>query len=47
MPKMDINLGFHQIAKFNYFPGWHQQVSCSEFLMNKKPYDALPATTRR
>ena len=43
MPKMDIKLGFHQIAKFNYFPGWHQQVSCSEFLMNKAAYDALPA----
>ena len=42
MPKMDINLGFHQIAKFNYFPGWHQQVSCSHFLMNKKAWDALP-----
>ena len=27
MPTMDIKLGFHQIAKFNYFPGWHQQVS--------------------
>jgi TRAP-type mannitol/chloroaromatic compound transport system substrate-binding protein len=44
MPAMDIKLGFHQIAKFNYFPGWHQQVSCSEFLMNKKAYDALPDT---
>ena len=43
MPKMDMNLGFHQIAKFNYFPGWHQQVSCSEFLMNKAAFDALPA----
>jgi TRAP-type mannitol/chloroaromatic compound transport system substrate-binding protein len=42
MPAMDIKLGFHQIAKFNYFPGWHQQVSCSEFLMNKKAFDALP-----
>jgi TRAP-type mannitol/chloroaromatic compound transport system substrate-binding protein len=42
MPKMDINLGFHQIAKFNYFPGWHQQVSCGELLMNKKAWDALP-----
>ena len=30
MPTMDIKLGFHQIAKFNYFPGWHQLVSCSE-----------------
>src|SRR5215204_3369614 len=42
MPKMDMNLGFHQVAKFNYFPGWHQQVSCSEFLMNKEAYDKLP-----
>ena len=42
MPTMDIKLGFHQIAKFNYFPGWHQQISCSELLMNKKAYDALP-----
>ena len=42
MPMMDMKLGFHQVAKFNYFPGWHQQVSCSEFLMNKKAYDALP-----
>ena len=42
MPTMDVKLGFHQIAKFNYFPGWHQQTSCSELLMNKKSYDALP-----
>lgn len=42
MPMMDIQLGFHKIAKFNYFPGWHQMVSCSEFLMNKKAFDALP-----
>ena len=42
MPAMDIKLGFHQIAKFNYFPGWHQQVSCSEVLMNKAAHDKLP-----
>ena len=42
MPMMDIKLGFHQIAKFNYFPGWHQQASCSEFLMNKAAFDKLP-----
>ena len=42
MPMMDMQMGFHQIAKFNYFPGWHQQSSCSEFLMNAKAYDALP-----
>jgi TRAP-type mannitol/chloroaromatic compound transport system substrate-binding protein len=44
MPTMDIKQGFHQVAKFNYFPGWHQLVSCSEILMNKKAYDALPDT---
>lgn len=42
MPTIDIKLGFHQIAKFNYFPGWHQQTSCSEILMNKKGFEALP-----
>jgi len=42
MPAMDIKLGFHQVAKFNYFPGWHQLVSCSEVLMNKAAHDKLP-----
>ena len=42
MPMMDIKLGFYQIAKFNYFPGWHQQTSCAELLMNKKTFDELP-----
>ncbi len=42
MPTIDIKLGFYQIAKYDYFPGWHQQVSCSEFLMNKAKHDALP-----
>jgi TRAP-type mannitol/chloroaromatic compound transport system substrate-binding protein len=42
MPSIDQKLGFHQIAKNNYFPGWHQQVSVSELLMNKKAFEALP-----
>ncbi|MDH3702473.1 MAG: TRAP transporter substrate-binding protein [Alphaproteobacteria bacterium] len=44
MPDIDIKLGFYQIAKNNYYPGWHQQVSCSEILMNKAKFDALPDT---
>jgi len=47
MPTMDIKQGFHQVAKFNYFPGWHQLTSCSEVLMNKKSFDALPAAYKR
>ena len=41
MPTMDIKYGFYQIAKNNYFPGWHQQVSVNQLLMNKKKYDSL------
>jgi TRAP-type mannitol/chloroaromatic compound transport system substrate-binding protein len=42
MPNMDIKYGFYQIAKFNYYPGWHQQTSVSEILMNKAKFDELP-----
>ena len=42
MPITDIKYGFHQVATYNYFPGWHQQISCSELLMNKEKYEALP-----
>jgi TRAP-type mannitol/chloroaromatic compound transport system substrate-binding protein len=44
MPDMDIELGFYQIAKYNYYPGWHQPVSIGELLMNKVAFDALPET---
>jgi len=41
MPNMDIKYGFYQIAKFNYYPGWHQQVSVSEVLLNKAKFEEL------
>ena len=41
MPAMDIDLGFYQVAKNNYFPGWHQQVSVNELLMHKPAWEAL------
>ena len=47
MPTMDMALGFHQIAKFNYFPGWHQQTSVSELLMNKGEWDKLSEQHKR
>jgi TRAP-type mannitol/chloroaromatic compound transport system substrate-binding protein len=42
MPAMDIKYGFYQIAKNNYFPGWHQQVSINELLINMDKWNALP-----
>ena len=47
MPSIDQKLGFHQIAKNNYFPGWHQQVSVNEFLVNKKAYEALSSANKK
>ena len=41
MPTMDMDLGFYQVAKNNYFPGWHQQVSVNELLMHKPAWEAL------
>jgi TRAP-type mannitol/chloroaromatic compound transport system substrate-binding protein len=43
MPDMDISLGFYQVAKYNYYPGWHQPASVGELLMNEAAYEALPA----
>ncbi len=47
MPNMDISYGFYQIAKYNYFPGWHQQVSVSELLMNRGKFNKLSDAHKR
>lgn len=46
MPLVDANLGFYNIAKFNYFPGWHQPATMFELLINKDRWDALDATSQ-
>ncbi len=41
MPAIDLNLGFYQVAKHYYFPGWHQQSTTFEFMINKAKWDAM------
>jgi len=41
MPRIDARLGFHKIAKYNYFPGWHQPSTLFELLVNKDIWDDL------
>ena len=41
MPAMDIKYGFYQIAKNNYFPGWHQQVSIGLVEINLDKWNGL------
>ncbi len=46
MPAIDLNLGFYQVAKHYYFPGWHQQATLFELMMNRGKYDALSDTQK-
>ncbi|NQZ57707.1 MAG: TRAP transporter substrate-binding protein [Lentisphaeraceae bacterium] len=41
MPSIDKNLGFYKIVKYNYFPGWHQQATILELLVNKDLWNSL------
>jgi len=41
MAVTDKGYGFYQVAKHNYFPGWHQQATINELLVNKAKYDGL------
>lgn len=43
MPAIDRTLGFYQIAKYNYFPGWHQQSTTNEILVNMDAWNKLEA----
>jgi len=42
-PYNDLAFGFHQAAKFYYWPGWHEPGTTTECIVNKKAYDGLPS----
>jgi len=41
-PYNDLAFGFHQVAEYYYYPGWHEPGSMMEFIVNKKAFDQLP-----
>lgn len=41
MPAIDEKLGFYKVAKYNYFPGWHQQATVFELLINKEVWGKM------
>jgi TRAP-type mannitol/chloroaromatic compound transport system substrate-binding protein len=41
-PYNDRAFGFQEIAKYYYYPGWHEPGPGLEFIINKKIYDDLP-----
>ena len=46
MPTMDLSLGLHQVAKFYYFPGWHQQTSIGQLYIAKAKWAELSDTQK-
>lgn len=41
-PYNDLALGLHQVAKYYYYPGWHEPGAMLELIVNKDSYEALP-----
>jgi len=41
-PYHDYLMGFHQIAKYYYYPGWHEPGPVLELMVNKQKWDSLP-----
>ena len=46
MPLLDLNLGFYQVAKHYYFPGWHQMASIGHVFVSKAKWGELSETQR-
>ena len=41
-PYHDYNMGFHKVAEYYYFPGWHEPGPVLEMIVNKPKFEALP-----
>jgi TRAP-type mannitol/chloroaromatic compound transport system substrate-binding protein len=41
-PYNDLALGLHEVAKYYYYPGWHEPGAMLEFIVNKQSFEALP-----
>ncbi|MGB0895322.1 MAG: TRAP transporter substrate-binding protein [Parashewanella sp.] len=41
MPIVDKRIGLKKVLKYNYFPGWHQQATMMELIINKKVWNKM------
>lgn len=42
-PYNDMAFGFHQVARYYYYPGWQEPGPALELMVNKQAYESLPA----
>ena len=45
-PFEDMQLGLYNVAKYYYWPGWHEPSAIAECFVNKKNYESLPEYLR-
>ncbi len=41
-PYNDLAFGFQDVARYYYYPGWHEPGSILEFIINRESLEALP-----
>ena len=41
-PYHDYIMGFHKVAKYYYYPGWHEAGPTLELLINKRSWNKIP-----
>ncbi len=46
-PFHDERLGLHQIARYYYYPGWHEPGTVLELIINKSAWESLPKDLQR
>ncbi|MEQ8484248.1 MAG: TRAP transporter substrate-binding protein [Pseudomonadales bacterium] len=42
-PFNDLALGLHTVARYYYYPGWHEPGPTTELIINQRAWESLPA----
>ena len=45
-PYNDMALGLHEVARYYYYPGWHEPGAMLEFIVHRPDYEKLPDDLR-
>ena len=46
-PYNDMALGLHEVAKYYYYPGWHEPGPTLELIINKDAFEGLPVDLQK
>ena len=46
-PYNDLALGLHDIAKYYYYPGWHEPGATIELIVNEQAFEELPSDLQK